>query len=278
MTFQIQVKRFLCFLFTLLFLIGMFPISSFAIAKERDRYSWYCVHVKEHKRPDLDPRLSLIKNYNAVYLDPNVNEVSEEKVVYLTFDAGYENGNVAKTLDALKEENAVGTFFILENLVCKEPELVKRMVEEGHLVGNHTAHHKDMSRASDEALMQELKTLETEFAEVTGTDLPHYYRPPEGRFSESNLKCLTENGYQTVFWSFAYPDWDNNRQMSAEKAKKIIFENLHNGAILLLHPTSATNAAVLGDVIREIKAQGYRLARIDELNTPAGENEAEKIE
>ena len=186
-------------------------------------------------------------------------------MVYLTFDAGYENGNVSKILDVLKEENVPGTFFILQNLIRKNPELVKRMVEEGHLVGNHTAHHKNMSCASDEALINEIKLLEDKYQELIGQEMPKFYRPPEGRFSEENLKCLTENGYQTVFWSFAYPDWDNNRQMPEKKAEKIILDNLHNGSILLLHPTSATNAAVLGNVIREIKNQGYKFGRIDEI-------------
>ena len=258
-----KAKRLMSFLFAALFLLFAFPVSAFA--EENDRYSWYCVHVKEHRRPPLDAKLSFIEQYNAVYLDPNVNETSEEKVVYLTFDAGYENGNVSKILDVLKEEDVPGTFFILKNLVCKNPELVKRMVEEGHLVGNHTAHHKDMSRADDAALMSEIQLLEADYQALIGQEMPKFYRPPEGRFSQSNLQCLTENGYQTVFWSFAYPDWDNNRQMPAEKAKKIILENLHNGAILLLHPTSATNAAILKQVIQEIKNQGFRFGRIDEI-------------
>lgn len=260
---KIKWKQPLCFLSALLFLMAAFPLSAFAA--ENERYSWYCVHAKEHRRPALDPRLALIEQYNAVYLDPNVSDTSEEKVVYLTFDAGYENGNVAKVLDVLKEEAVPGTFFILQNLICKEPELVKRMVAEGHLVGNHTAHHRDMSRASDEALMEEITLLEDEYRDLLGQEMPKFYRPPEGKFSEANLKTLTENGYQTVFWSFAYPDWDNNRQMPPQKAEKIILENLHNGAILLLHPTSATNAAVLKDVINAIKAQGYRFGRIDEI-------------
>ena len=177
----------------------------------------------------------------------------------------YENGNVAKILDVLKEETVPGTFFILQNLISKNPELVQRMVSEGHLVGNHTAHHHDMSRSNDRALMEEIELLESQYSELIGQEMPKFYRPPEGRFSQANLKCLTEKGYQTVFWSFAYPDWDNNRQMPAQKAEKIILENLHNGAILLLHPTSATNAAILQQVIQEIKNQGYRFGRIDEI-------------
>lgn len=260
---KIKFGKFLSLLFAVLFLFGAFPLSSFAA--DRERYSWYCVHTKDHRRPSLDPRLALIKNYNAVFLDPNAVGTDGEKVVYLTFDAGYENGNVEKILDVLKEENVPGTFFILQNLIRKNPELVKRMAEEGHLVGNHTAHHKDMSRASDETLLEEIRLLEDDYRDLTGQEMPKFYRPPEGRFSEANLKVLTENGYQTVFWSFAYPDWDNNRQMPAEKAKKIILENLHPGAVLLLHPTSATNAAVLKDVICEIKNQGYKFGRIDEI-------------
>ncbi|MBE6530319.1 MAG: delta-lactam-biosynthetic de-N-acetylase [Ruminococcaceae bacterium] len=258
-----SLLKIICMTFAILFAIASVPV--YAFASEKEGYSWYCVHVKDHRRPSLDPRLSFIENYNAVYLDPNVSETSEEKVVYLTFDAGYENGNVSKILDVLKEENVPGTFFILQNLIRKNPELVKRMVEEGHLVGNHTAHHKNMSYASDEALINEIKLLEDKYQELIGQEMPKFYRPPEGRFSEENLKCLTENGYQTVFWSFAYPDWDNNRQMPEKKAEKIILDNLHNGSILLLHPTSATNAAILGNVIREIKNQGYKFGRIDEI-------------
>ena len=123
--------------------------------------------------------------------------------------------------------------------------------------------------------MKEIGVLEQTYSDLTGEEMPRFYRPPEGRFSEANLKTLTENGYQTVFWSFAYPDWDNNRQMSAQKAEKIVLENLHNGAILLLHPTSATNAAILKDVIRKIKEQGYRLGRIDEINPQINQNESD---
>lgn len=270
---KIKFKPLLSLLFAVLFMVTAFPLSAYAA--EKDGYNWYCVHAKDHSRPALDPRLSFIEKYNAVYLDPNVNEDSAEKVVYLTFDAGYENGNVAKILDVLKEENVPGTFFILQNLIRKEPALVKRMKAEGHLIGNHTAHHHDMSRANDEELMKEIEVLEQTYSDLTGEEMPRFYRPPEGRFSEANLKTLTENGYQTVFWSFAYPDWDNNRQMSAQKAEKIVLENLHNGAILLLHPTSATNAAILKDLIQKMKEQGYRFGRIDEIKLQTKQNESD---
>jgi peptidoglycan-N-acetylmuramic acid deacetylase len=190
-------------------------------------------------------------------------------VLYLTFDAGYENGNVSRVLDVLKSEQVPGAFFILAHLLEANTDLVQRMVDEGHLVCNHTVKHRNMTHVtSKEEFETELRTLETLFYEKTGSVMPKYYRPPEGRFSESNLKMAREAGYCTIFWSFAYADWDNDRQMSPEAAKKIILDNIHNGAVLLLHPTSATNAAVLGDVIRECKEQGYRFGTLDELVAP----------
>lgn len=250
-------------LFCVLAVSALLPFAVYA--RGTDAFSWYCVHVKDHKQPEIDANLSFVEDLGGVYLDRTVDESSSDRVLYLTFDAGYENGNIAKILDVLKAEDVKATFFILENLIEKNPDLIQRMVSEGHILANHTAHHKDMSLASDETLMKEIRSLEETFKNLTGQELSHLYRPPEGRFSKQNLECLHQNGYRTVFWSFGYPDWDNNRQMSSEKAKKVILENIHNGEIMLLHPTSATNAAVLGDVICELKAQGYRFATIAEL-------------
>ena len=232
-------------------------------------YGWYCKRTPDHRQPSLDTPMQFITQYDGYYLDTRHGDGNTDKVVYLTFDAGYENGNVAKVLDVLKEEQVPGAFFVLKHLIEANTELVLRMVEEGHLVCNHTMHHKDMTQmTSQEDFLSELQGLEALFYEKTGSVMPKYYRPPEGRFSESNLKYASSAGYKTIFWSFAYADWDNNRQMSPEKAEKIILDNVHNGAILLLHPTSATNAAVLGDVIRTLKAQGYRFGTLDELVAP----------
>ena len=254
-------------LFAVLAVSTLLPFA--AQANEAGTYSWYCVHVKDHKQPSADPSLSFVEEFGGVYLDRRVNEENADRVVYLTFDAGYENGNISKIMDILRAENVKGTFFILENLIEKNPELVKRMRAEGHTVANHTAHHKDMSTVSDEVLLKELHTLEDDYRNLTGEEMPRFYRPPEGRFSRANMECLSRNGYRTVFWSFAYADWDNNRQISPERAKKIILDNVHNGEIMLLHPTSATNAKVLGDVIRELKSQGYRFGTPDELASHA---------
>ena len=229
-------------------------------------HSWYCKRTPDHKQPTLDTQMQFITEYGGYYLDNRHGDGCRDKVIYLTFDAGYENGNVQKVLDVLKSEQVPGAFFVLAHLIEANTELVKRMIDEGHLVCNHTVKHRDMTRVhSQEEFESELKALETLFYEKTGSVMPKYYRPPEGRFSESNLRMAHQAGYYTIFWSFAYADWDNNKQMSPEAAKKIILDNVHNGAVLLLHPTSATNAAVLGSVIRELKAQGYRFGTLDEL-------------
>ena len=233
---------------------------------EETRLHWYCAHVKGHVQPTLGADISFVEEEGAYYVDRKHTDANgEDRVVYLTFDAGYENGNVAKILDVLKEEGVPAAFFILGHLVTNNTELVKRMAKEGHTVCNHTVKHKDMSGMSDEEMLEELRALEKLYREHTGEEMARYYRPPEGTFSRQNLACARENGYTAVFWSFAYPDWDNKKQMSVEKAKAKIMENLHNGEVMLLHPTSETNARILGDVISEIKKLGYRFGTLDEL-------------
>jgi len=237
-----------------------------AVAASGEAMNWYCVRNKEHKQPRLDANMKFIENYDAYYVDKKHSDTSEEKVVYLTFDAGYENGNIEKILDIMKNENVNGAFFILSNLVDKAPELVCRMVNEGHTVANHTSNHKDMTKIEDiDSFRSELDALNNKFEEVTGKKMSNYYRPPEGRFDETSLAFAQKLGYKTIFWSFAYADWDNNKQPSEAEAKKKILDNIHNGAVILLHPTSATNAAVLDDVIRSLKAEGYRFGTLDEL-------------
>ena len=252
----------------LLFLMLFFVISASVLqtSATQTSYRWYCVHVKGHKQPSVGAELAFIEDYGGYYIDHcHRDENAAEKVIYLTFDAGYENGNVAKILDVLREENVPAAFFVLQNLISRNADIVKRMKVEGHTVCNHTAHHKDMSKCSDEVFLEELHTLESLYSEQIGGEMPKYYRPPEGTFSRENIVCANANGYKTIFWSFAYPDWDNNRQMSNEKAKQIILDNVHNGEIMLLHPTSSTNAAILGDVIRTLKEMGYRFGTLDEL-------------
>ena len=227
--------------------------------------AWFFKKTLDHTQPNLDPRLSFIEKYDCAYVDKTKAD-DEDKVIYLTFDAGYENGNIEKILDSMKEHDVRGSFFILENLINRNQQLVKRMVDEGHLVCNHTAKHKDMSRITEKTTFEtELQKLEKIFADNIGGELAKIYRPPEGRFSELNLIHATELGYKTVFWSFAYADWDNKKQMSEEEALEKISSTLHNGEIMLLHPTSDTNAKIMPRLINLLKKEGYRFETLDNL-------------
>ena len=243
-----------------------FFMSSQISAASDQVFSFYCVRNKEHKQPRLDANMTFIEKYDGYYVDKKHPDSSEDKVVYLTFDAGYENGNIEKILDVMKAEGVTGAFFILGNLINKNPQLVCRMADEGHIVANHTNTHKDMTKIDDmEVFSAELNALERLYEDTTGKRLANYYRPPEGKFDERSLELAQSLGYKTIFWSFAYADWDNEKQPSPSEAKTKIFDNLHNGAVILLHPTSATNAAIMSDVIKELKSQGYRFGTLDEL-------------
>ncbi len=245
-----------------LLLTGILPVSAAGAAP----MGWYCVRAKDHKQPRADAALSYVEQYGGYYIDHRHTSIDDEdKVVYLTFDAGYENGNVAKVLDALKAAEVPGAFFILGNLPEAEPDLVRRMAEEGHLVCNHTFTHKDMTGQGVGQLEGELNRLETACRDLCGVEVAKFFRPPEGKFDRGMLTEAQRLGYKTIFWSFAYADWDNNKQPSPEKAKQKILDNIHNGAVILLHPTSATNAAILGDVIATLKADGYRFGTLYEL-------------
>ena len=254
-------KKVLFVVVTILLLASM-AFNAFAA----DGKSWYCKRNSEHKQPTLDADMRFIEECGGYYVDHKHGDECTDKVVYLTFDAGYENGNIAKILDVLSEKQVNGAFFVLGHLIEENTSLVMRMADEGHLVCNHTNNHPDMSRKSTlEEFKAEVVSLEDIYREKTGRELAKFFRPPEGRFSRQTLEFASELGYKTIFWSFAYADWDNNSQPSHEAAKKKILDNIHNGAIILLHPTSATNAAILGEVIDELKTQGYRFGRLDEL-------------
>lgn len=256
------IKSGLIFLFALALSLSVISVH----AQEPSRIiNWYCIRNKNHKQPVLDYNLSIVEKYDGFGVDKSHGDDCNEKVVYLTFDAGYENGNVEKILDILKSENVTGAFFVLGNLIVRNTDLVKRMFDEGHLVCNHTYSHKSMVNLSYEDFEKEISKLEATCAQHTGKELSKYYRPPEGKFDESSLSYAKSLGYKTVFWSIAYADWDNNAQMSEIKAKDKIMSNIHNGAIILLHPTSATNVKILRDIIVELKSMGYRFGSLDEI-------------
>lgn len=246
------------------FFLALFVLVPHLEASAKELF-WYCKRNSEHKQPSSDPHFSILDDHGGLYLDKAHGDDTEEKVIYLTFDAGYENSNVAKILDVMKEEGVVGSFFILGNLIERNPELVLRMVNEGHIVCNHTLNHKNLVGKSEEAFKSEVLGLENKYRELTGKEISKFFRPPEGTFDKEMLIRAQNLGYRTVFWSFAYADWDNDKQMSEDAALKKILENIHNGEIMLLHPTSATNAKIMKQLIQTLKEQGYTFATLDKI-------------
>lgn len=251
---------------SLLLAASLLILPTAASADSSSECHWYIKKNDSHSQPPLPSEFSFIEDYGGYYLDRDHGDDCTEKVIYLTFDAGYENGNVEKTLDILKKHNATGCFFILENLVRRNTDLVKRMFDEGHTVANHTMKHKNMAKITDKKEIEtELVGLEQLCLELVGDKPAKLYRPPEGSFSEDNLKIVNELGYKTIFWSFAYADWDNDKQMSPDNALSKLLSHTHNGEILLLHPTSSTNAKILDEYLTRLEADGYRFASLEEL-------------
>ena len=199
-----------------------------------------------------------MEKYNGIYLGNEQN-----KYIYLTFDEGYEAGYTEKILDVLKENDVKATFFITGHYLNTSEELVKRMVSEGHIVGNHTVKHKTLPEISDEEIKEEVMKLHQAVYEKTGYEMK-YLRPPKGEYSERTLAITKELGYTNVMWTFGYLDYDENNQKGVEYAKKMILDNLHNGEIMLLHGNSKDNADALDSVIKEAKAQGYEFKSLDE--------------
>ena len=212
------------------------------------------------EKPIGNASAEALLEHDAYYVDP-----TEEKVIYLTFDAGYENGNTVPILDALKEAGAPATFFLVGTYIRDNPELIRRMVDEGHIVANHTMNHPNMSAISDmERFRAELEEPERIYKEITGEEMPKLYRPPQGKYSVENLKMAKELGYKTMFWSLAYVDWYDNDQPSKEQAFGKLIPRVHPGAIILLHNTSATNAMILGELLGEYRSMGYQFKCLSE--------------
>lgn len=223
--------------------------------------SWGLSFRQEGAAPIGPADSGTLKRYDAAYLGD-----TGENVIFLTFDAGYENGATAKILDTLKKHEVPAAFFLVGNYIEQNADLVRRMVDEGHIVGNHTMHHYDMSKLSEkEAFSRELTELETLFEDTTGQKLPKYYRPPQGIYSESNLQMAKELGYKTVFWSLAYVDWQNDAQPTREQAFSKLLPRIHPGAVVLLHSTSQTNAEILDELLTKWKEMGYTFGSIENL-------------
>lgn len=223
------------------------------------KIEWGIKRNNNNEQPDVGAtNKKLIEENNGICIGNK-----DSKKIYLTFDLGYEAGYTNQILDVMKENEVTGTFFITAHYLNTSEELVKKMIDNGNIVGNHTVNHKCMAQINEETLKKEVMDLHEAMKEKLNYEMK-YLRPPKGEFSEKSLIQTTSLGYQTVMWSFAYADWDEKKQPSEEEGKNKILENLHNGEIMLLHATSKTNANILNDVLKEIKNKGYEIKSLDE--------------
>ncbi len=266
MIFVFNKKRALFYASVLVLLVAILALignidtkSVFSIATNND---WGLSYQKNGETPIGNADAAFLKEYNSYYVGD-----TSKKIIYLTFDAGFENGNTEKILDALKKHNATATFFLVDNYVKTAPDLVKRMVEQGCTVGNHTTTHPDMSKIiNQESFEKELNGVEKSYKDIIGKDMPKVYRPPQGKFSEENLKLAHKMGYKTVFWSLAYVDCLEDKQPTKEQAYSKLLTRIHPGAIVLLHSTSKTNADILDELLTKWEEMGYSFGSINDLN------------
>ena len=232
-----------------------------ALPSSSQSSNWGLSFQEEGKRPVGNATIEELSRYNAFYA-----ENTEEKKIYLTFDAGYENGNTPAILDALKKHEAPATFFVVGNFISENQDLIKRMEAEGHIVGNHTMTHPDMSKIStQESFQKELSGVEDIYKEITGKEMTKFYRPPQGIYSTPNLSMAKEMGYHTFFWSLAYVDWYQDNQPDPQEAIEKLTRRIHPGAIVLLHSTSSTNAQILDELLNKWEDMGYSFHSLNEL-------------
>ena len=249
------------FLAGTLYLQGQTVRTSAPIAIPVSATDWGLSFRAEGQPPVGNATAEELAKYDAYYIGD-----TSRKVIYLTFDCGYENGYTEPILDVLKKHNAPAAFFVVGNMIESAPEIIHRMAEEGHIVGNHTFHHPDMSAISDPSVFrQELEALSALYQEAVGEEMPLFYRPPQGKYSTENLKQAHELGYRTVFWSLAYVDWYVDDQPTAEEAYAKLLPRIHDGAIVLLHSTSRTNAEILDDLLTRWESMGYSFVSLEEL-------------
>lgn len=251
------------FLITLLTLTEL-PVYAHSLISDDSELNWYFVARGKGNLPEgAKESISFIADYDAYFIDK-----TDKKILYLTFDEGYENGNTNKILDILKEEEVPAAFFVVKPYLKTSPDIIKRMESEGHLVCNHTDHHPSMAKITDSVKFKnEFTAVEEEYKSITGKDMPKFFRPPMGKYSKNSLKKTKDLGYKTIFWSFAYRDWLIDDQPSEEFAIKKITNGAHPGAIMLLHAVSNTNTKVLKKVIQQLKSEGYEFKSLEDLNS-----------
>lgn len=249
-------------------LICIFSVLSLVFSSSAyssdEEMSWY-IKRNGTSQPKIQKNQEIIYNYNGYFIDKKVDDNSTKKIIYLTFDLGYSNENVEKIINTLNEKNVPAAFFILDNIILKNCDLVTKMSSGGHLICNHTRNHKNLTRLCEEEIKENIISLETLYKEKTGNEMAKYFRFPEGKYSEKALKVVDSLGYKTIFWSFAYADWDNSKQPSEAFAMKKILDNVHNGAVMLFHPTSKTNASIFPNLIDNLRELGYEFGTLDQL-------------
>ena len=259
---------------TLLFVLAYFSGHlagkklSFAAVPEllSQAENWGLSFQEEGAPPVANASFQELERFHACYA-----EDTDEKVIYLTFDCGYENGNTPIILDALKKHQVPAAFFTVGTFVKENPDLIRRMANEGHIVANHTYHHPDMSKISTkDTFLKELTDVETLYREITGKEMVKYYRPPQGKYSTENLQMAKDLGYCTFFWSLAYVDWYQDQKPSREEAFEKLLGRIHPGAVVLLHNTSSTNAQILDELLAKWKEMGYTFKTLDQLASCVG--------
>lgn len=223
---------------------------------------WWLKRNENHQTPEVSDHIDLSK-YDAYYVNPKC----KKKKIFLTFDCGYENGFTPKILDVLKKQKIVAAFFVTKPFIREGRELVRRMKKEGHIVGNHTVHHKSMPTLSDRDNKQEIIDCAEYCKEATGYEMDHFIRPPMGEYNEKTLKLTKSMGYKTIFWSMAYVDFDVNKQPGKQYVVEHFKKYTHNGAIPLMHNVSQSNAEALDEVITNLKKEGYQFESLKKLSS-----------
>ena len=259
--YMILTKKNIVFIIlSLALIIGFTFVCKHFISASKNT-NWGLSFKKQGERPTGNATPEYLKEFNSYFIAPEGN-----KKIYITFDAGYEAGYTPKILGVLEKHNVKATFFVVGTLMKSNPELIKQIDDEGHIVANHSMHHPNMSKMSTmEDFKKEIEPVEELYKEITGKDMKKFYRPPQGIFSETNLKMANELGYKTIFWSLAYVDWHKDKQPSKEEALNKIMSRIHDGAIILLHSTSKTNSEILDELLTKLEKQGYTFGTLEEL-------------
>lgn len=244
----LNIKKFI----KILTILCLFTISYCSITKVH-AYGWGFTRNSDHSTPSIGSYESIIEGTNSYFVGD-----TSKKVLYLTFDAGYDNGVLEEIIQVLDEKNIKASFFITGDFINRFSDLVIKLEKSGHLLCNHSYSHKSINKMTKDEIKEDIEKLEKTYYDLTKKEIAKYFRPPKGDFDKESLMNVSNLGYKSIFWSMAHFDWDTNKQLSVEKTEKIVLDNLHNGAIILMHSVSISNARSLPNIIDKAIEQGYR--------------------